>query len=354
MAQSVRRHRNFLPGLPFARFLRLTEHAPNRIDHDGLRRVATVTVRLHWLAVAFLAFQSTYRPGYQLEAGLQHLLALLLVIAFNGYSQYRLAARKPMPSGWLLALVSAFVAMVLVTVVSIRDRTISLIVGEGTHVATVEKKGFLARVLVMCRVAASVKLGSTYQGDRWHASAKLLAALQRERIELSGSLHDTAAQSAFMSSRGIDAIRQSAGDASEERNARIDATSPISKTPIWQLRLLIGMGRMFDGRELGRTLDSHVATFASITSGPAERAQLGSEPPLSIETKSLLFTVAQNAQTNAFRHVQASRELVGLDFTEQVLRLSVSDDGKGFLIATRNGAMGSPPCAPILRVEAGA
>ena len=49
------------------------------------------------------------------------------------------------------------------------------------------------------------------------------------------------------------------------------------------------MGRIFEGRELGWTLDSHVATFRSITSVPAELTQNGVEPPLSIEARSMLL-----------------------------------------------------------------
>ena len=55
------------------------------------------------------------------------------------------------------------------------------------------------------------------------------------------------------------------------------------------------MGRIFDGRDLGWTLDSHVATFRSITSVSAELTQNGVEPPLSIEARSQLFTIAHNA-----------------------------------------------------------
>ena len=53
------------------------------------------------------------------------------------------------------------------------------------------------------------------------------------------------------------------------------------------------------------------------------------EPPLSIEARSLLFTIAHNALTNAFRHAGASRVLGPLDFGQDELRLSVSDDGLG-------------------------
>ena len=128
---------------------------------------------------------------------------------------------------------------------------------------------------------------------------------------------------------GIDAAKQVAGDANEELTARLDATSRLSKTAIWQLRHPIDMGRIFEGRELARTLDSHVATFTAVTSVPAELTQTGVEPALSTEARSLLFSIAHNALTNAFRHAGAGRVLIGLDFGEDELRLSVSDDGVG-------------------------
>ena len=118
-------------------------------------------------------------------------------------------------------------------------------------------------------------------------------------------------------------------DSNEELTARLEATSLLSKTAIWQLRHPIDMGRIFDGRELGWTLDSHVATFTSVTSVSAELTQNGVEPPLSIEAKSLLFTIAHTALTNAFRHAKARRVLIELDFGRHELRLSVSDDGVG-------------------------
>lgn len=367
MAQSVRRYQNFRPARTAAKLLRLGDGTSQQIDPDGLRRVATVTVWLHWFAVAFLVFQLTYRPGYPLEAGIQYLLALLLLVGFNGYTHYRLVTQRTITGRWIIALVSVFVGlvsvsvvigggfshyflhllyypalagyavvftslrltMVLVTVVSALYLAISLQVGDGIDTAMMEEKGLLARIFVMYLLAAWINLVSSFERDRWRAAVNRESTLQRERIELSRSLHDTAAQSAYMTGLGIDAIRQIAGDSNEELNTRLEATSRMSKTAIWQLRHPIDMGRIFDGRELGRTLDSHVATFTSVTSVPAELAQVGAEPPLSIEVKSLLFTIAHNALTNAFRHADASRVLVGLDFARHELRLSVSDDGRG-------------------------
>ena len=368
MPQSSRNSRGFRPMFRTAAgFFRVNDGTSNRIDPDGLRQVATVTVWLHWFAAAFLLFQLVYRPGYGLEVGIQYSLAFSLLLAFNGYTHYRLATHKTVTWRWILALVSAFVALVSVsvvigggfshyflhllyypalagyavvftsfrltmawvTVVSVLYLTISLIVGDGINIATMDEKSLLARIFVMYSVAASVNLVSSFERNRWRASVEREGALQRERIELSRSLHDTAAQSAYMVGLGIDAIRQIAGDSNEELNARLEAASRMSKTAIWQLRHPIDMGRLFDGRELGSTLDSHVATFTTITSVPAELIQNGVEPPLSADTRSMLFSIAHNALTNAFRHAEASKVLVELDFGQDELRLSVSDDGVG-------------------------
>ena len=89
------------------------------------------------------------------------------------------------------------------------------------------------------------------------------------------------------------------------------------------------MGRIFEGRDLGRVLSAHTATFAKITSVPAEMLQNGREPPLSTEVRTGLFSIAHNALANAFLHSQAGRIEVRLDFEAGGTRLSVSDDGVG-------------------------
>ena len=181
----------------------------------------------------------------------------------------------------------------------------------------------------MFGVVLVVSFITRFQRCRAIAAMEGEGELQRKRIELSQTIHDTAAQSAFMIGLGIDAAKQVAGDANEELTARLDATSRLSKTAVWQLRHPIDMGRIFEGSELGWTLDSHVATFRTITSVSAELTQNGVEPPLSVEVRSLLFSIAHNALANTFRHARASRVLVELDFGRDELRLSVSDDGVG-------------------------
>ena len=338
-----------------------------RLDPDGLRYVATILVWAHWFVVAFCFVQLAYRPSGWPERYVVYAPLLLLLVAFNGYTHYRLSTNKiitwrwilglaamdvtmvsvamaigggfshyflhllyyPLLAGYALVFTSFRLTMVCVTIVSVLYLAISLTVGEGIDTGASEEKPLLARIFVMYAVAATVNLISSFERSRWRAAVERERALQRERIELSQAIHDTTAQSAFMIGLGIDAAKQVAGDSNEELTARLEATSRLSKTAIWQLRHPIDMGRIFDGRELGWTLDSHVATFRSITSVSAELTQNGVEPPLSVEARSLLFTIAHNALTNAFRHAEARRVLVELDFGQDELRLSVSDDGVG-------------------------
>ena len=89
------------------------------------------------------------------------------------------------------------------------------------------------------------------------------------------------------------------------------------------------MGGIYEGMELSRALRSHVTSFTNVTSVPARMTNTGAEPPLSVEDRSLLFSIAHNALTNAYRHAEAGRVFVHLEFTEEDIRLSVSDDGVG-------------------------
>ena len=258
------------------------------------------------LATTGVVFQGGFEKGFVFVA-YYPALALFVVV---------------FPSLWLGLAWTTMTAVVYAVAVLTVSPPLNLIADDG--------KELVVRLAAMYALVLCVSLIARFERVRRQAAVEGERRLQQERIELSQAIHDTTAQSAYMIGLGIDAARKlDAGDSNEELAARLEATSRLSKTAIWQLRHPIDMGRIFDGRELGGTLESHVATFASVTSVGAELTQNGMEPPLSMEAKSLLFTIAHNALTNAFRHAGASRVLVGLDFGEDELRMSVSDDGVG-------------------------
>ena len=149
------------------------------------------------------------------------------------------------------------------------------------------------------------------------------------------SIHDTAAQSVYMIGLGVDSARSLAGDSNAELAETLEATSQLSRSVMWELRRSIDAGRLFEGRDLGSVLREHTETFQRITSVPTRMEQSGVEPELSVDTRSRLFSIAHNALTNAFRHANAGRVDVVLDFGEDRILLTVADDGVGLPVTTR-------------------
>ena len=187
----------------------------------------------------------------------------------------------------------------------------------------------MARIAVMYAVVAAVNLATRFERMRWRQAVERERALQRERVELSQAIHDTAAQSAYMVGLGIDTAKALAGDANQELTAALEAASRLSRSVILELRHPINVGGIYEGRELSRALRSHATSFTNVTSVSVEMTHTGVEPQLSIEARSLLFSIAHNALTNAYRHAEANRVAIDLEFAENHSRLSVSDDGVG-------------------------
>ena len=339
------------------------------LDPDETAYAAHITVWTRWFlwvgAMISLALRPTFTYPQSIPPSIPFLILHVALVTLNGWVHYRLVSRRRVTwrhvfalsalditfitatvvdggydTFWFVAYYAALAAFAAVFTSPLLNLTwttitasiyvgVSLTVGSGMALDGIEGKALYVRVVGMFGVVLAINFITQFQRHRARAAMERERELQRERLELSETIHDTAAQTAFMIGLGIDAAKQVAGDSNEELTARLDATSRLSKTAVWELRHPIDMGRIFDGRALSWTLDSHVATFTSITSVVAELTQNGVEPPLSLEARSQLFTIAHNALTNAFRHAGASRVLVGLDFGEHELRLSVSDDGVG-------------------------
>ena len=336
-------------------------------DPEVVRYAARISVWGRWLIWAVTLFQFFYRPGFWYHRGdYEYFLLLVPPIALNGLIHYRLLTNRPVSLRWMLLSIavdlfvftfgifvqrgfegflylayypvlalfvlvfpSLWLGLALTTVIAVAYTFICLTVGLGLDFVAGDEKELLARVTAMYVLVLCVSPIVRFDRTMRQAALERERALQLDRIGLSETIHDTTAQSVYMIGLGIDAAKQAVGDSNGELTARLDATSRLSKTAIWELRHPIDMGRIFDGRDLGLTLDSHVATFTSVTAVTAELTQNGAEPPLSMEAKSLLFTIAHNALTNAFRHAGASRVVVELDYGLDELRLSVSDDGVG-------------------------
>ena len=337
-----------------------------RADPDVMLYAARVSVWARWLGWLVGVFELAYRPGLWYATDKEYLFLSVPLLAFNGFVHYRLRRDRAVTWRWLLFLSGMDIALITAAVIIGGDfhlfsyvtyypalalfavvfaslwlslawatmagaiyAVVSLTVGPGLDFDAGQEKALLFRVVAMYAIVASVSLIARFERVRRQESAERERELLRERIELSQSIHDTAARTAYMIGLGIRKAMRLAGGSNEELTATLAATASLSKAAIWELRRPIDEGLLFEGRELGRVLWSHTETFERVASVPTEMVQSGTEPPLAVETRARLFSIAHNALTNAFLHAGAGRVEVRLDFAADCIRLSVSDDGVG-------------------------
>ena len=336
-------------------------------DPDELRYPATLYVWVRWFIVVVCLILLVYHPDFTVFTYVAYVLFLTLLVAFNGYVHYRVRSGRPVTLHWMLALSVTDMVMITagmvvaggfshylfyllyypslgwfavffssfrltfacVTIVAVIYTVVSLTVGEGLDLAAKDDKALFARIAVMYAVVTSVNLVSSSERMKRQEAVARERELQRERIELSQTIHDTVAQSVYVVGLGVETARDLAKEVGNGLAARLEAIHNMSITAMWELRHPIDSGQIFEGRDLAEALNFHAFSFTAISSLPVEVVQAGAEPNLPQLIRGLLFAIAHNAMTNVLRHAQASRVEVALDFQTDHLCLSVSDDGIG-------------------------
>ena len=344
---------------------------PDLTDPDDLRYSLRISVWVRWFLLIAWLLQFNYRPNFGDPVYIPTTLLAGSLLALNGYVHYRIQSNRTVTRRWALALSVMDAAMVTAgiaipssgfqntffvlyypalamfavvftsfrlsfawaTMVAVVYAALSLVMEPGVEYEMKEEKVLFTRIVVMYAVVAAVNLVSRFERIRRRETAEREGELQRERIELSQNIHDTIAQSAYMIGLGVETAIELANAPNDEGRdeliAKLEAIHALSKSTMWELRHPIDAGPIFEGRELGRVLRSHASTFTTITSIHTEVVQTGEEPQLSMVTRRLLFAVAHNALTNAFRHSNATKVTMALHFEEERLRMSIADDGIG-------------------------
>lgn len=331
-----------------------------------LRYGAWVSLWARWFVWLAIVAELAYRPDTWFPHQSYYLLLHVPLVLFNGSLHYWLLSRRPVTWHWLVALSAmdialltgslviggefrtlnhlgyypalALVAVLLsslsfilvwTTMVAALYTVLSITMGSGLDMERLDDKVLFARVAAMYAVVLAVSLIVRFERLRRQDSVDRERELHRDRVELSRTIHDNVAQTAYMVGLGVDRARKLAGDSNEELGATLDATAELQKSVIWELRRPMDGGQVYEGSSLGGMLKSHASTFTTVTSVPAEMVVRGVEPQLATEVRSRLFSIAHNALTNAFRHARAGRVEVVLEFGAGHVRLSVSDDGAG-------------------------
>ena len=333
---------------------------------EELLHAARVLLWVRWLGLIAALMEIHYRVDH---GSLSHILNTFYCLGFlavNGYVQWRIHRTRTVKPAWLLGLsaldlvvisfstsisggfnspyfpayyfalaVFAYVftsprfVLPWTTLVAAIYSALSFTVEPTLDIAGKEEQHLFYRLLVLYAVAAVVSIIAGLERESRRKGLERERELQRQRIELSQTIHDTTAQWAYMVGLGVERAMELADETQEDLRARLGLVAELSRSAMWELRHPIDGGQIFRGEELGQVLEAHAATFTTITSVPAELAQRGPEPPLSIIARSLLFSMAHNALTNVIRHADASGVVISLECDAAELRLSVSDDGIG-------------------------
>ena len=338
----------------------------NLADPDVVLHAARVSVWGRWFVWLAGVFLLAYRPSFWYPEDVEFLSIPVLLGMLNGLVHYRLLTNRPVTWRWMLLLSAVDVALIMVGIVigggfksfiflayypslavfavvfsshwlslawtttaAVAYAVVCLMVGSGLDLDAGNEKVLMARLAVMYLMVLGISFITRFERVRWQTSVARERELRRERIELSQTIHDTTAQTAYMIGLGIHRARELAGESNEDLVAALDATSELTRSAMWEVRGPIDAGHILEGRELGRVLWSHCATFEKITGIHAEMSQSGTEPPLTTETRARLFSIAHNALTNAFLHARPGRVEVRLSFEADRIRLAVSDDGVG-------------------------
>ena len=338
----------------------------NWADPEVIPYAARVSVWARWFIGLVSVVIMAYRPEFWYPEDLAIAFLLVTLVTLNGLVHFRLLNNRPLSWIWMFLLsamditlatasitigygfdsyvfvayypalavfavvfTSLWLGLAWTTITGVAYALVCCTTGAGLDFDEGNETALAGRLVAMYAVVFCVSLIIRFERFRRQTAVERERQMQRERIEFSQEIHDTTAQTAYLISLGIYRARQLVDKSDEELAAALDTTLELSRSVMWELRRPIDAGHIFEGRELGRVLWSHCATFERITAVPTRMSQTGNEPSLATETRTRLFSIAHNALTNALMHARPSSVEVKLSFEVDHMRLSVADDGVG-------------------------
>ena len=257
-------------------------------DPDVVRYAATVSVWGRWFIWLVGVFLLAYRPGFWYPEDIEYLCIPVLLGMVNGLVHHRLLTNRPVTWRWMLFLFATDIALTTVGIVigggfrsfiflayypslavfavvfsshllslawtttaAVVYAIVCLMVGFGLDLDAGKEKVLLARLAMMYTMALGISLITQFERIRWQTSVSRERELRRERIELSQTIHDTTAQTAYMIGLGIHRARELAGESNQELVAALDATYELSRSAMWEVRAPLTRGTFWRAESWG-------------------------------------------------------------------------------------------------------
>ena len=240
-------------------------------DPDVVLYAATVSVWSSWFIWLVGAFLLAYRPGFWYPQDIEFLAIPVLLGVANGLVHLRLLTNRSVTWRWMLLLSAADIALVTAgvvigggfrsfiflayyptlavfavvfssywlslawtTAVAVAYAVVCLSVGSGLDLDAGNEKVLLARLAMMYTIVLGIGFIARFERIRWRSSVSRERELRRERIELSQTIHDTTAQTAYMIGLGIHRARNLAEESNQELKAALDATLELTMSAMWE------------------------------------------------------------------------------------------------------------------------
>ncbi len=197
----------------------------------------------------------------------------------------------------------------------------------------------LGVLLVSLAFITFVVLGSRRrlkdQEHRREMAETEFSAILDERNRVAREIHDTLSQSLGAISVHLELARPYADKLGDEVRRNLGAAHRLARgalaearDSIWNMRL-----HVLEMHDLGGALSQILKQMTDGTGVTGEMKQEGASRRLPPVVENNLLRVGQEAITNACKHAKPTRIDVALRFEQRLVRLSVRDDGIGFIEA---------------------
>lgn len=163
--------------------------------------------------------------------------------------------------------------------------------------------------------------------ERLESDRRTVAAQDAERRRVASEIHDELGQTLTALSLQI-----------ERAALPVESREPMQRTVTRALSDVRGISRrlrpeVLDDLGLVNALIALTSRVTEESGLPIERSIEAPLPVLGPDTELVLYRIAQEALTNVIRHADASRATVAVSATATAIVLTVSDNGRGFILA---------------------
>ena len=182
------------------------------------------------------------------------------------------------------------------------------------------------------RKIMELELGEKYKKFKGLTS-HFKSSIEEDRKYLANELHEELAQLASVLKMDIEYINNSEPDWPPASRSRIEHAIGISKLLIKTIRRISFSisPNMLEHLGLNATLQWHCKEFTILNGTPCHFESTCNDEDLTEETKIDLFRICQEALMNVLLHAQASQVNIRIAEADGQIKLTVQDDGKGFV-----------------------